>query len=161
MHDIIIIMKRIMAHMKKGESTIGAIVGLAIIIAIAVIWFNNTHPSAHFNGLEDYRDTWFDKSATARVLYCGTEPSVYCDIANGNWFYAVVDWDGKDDAASSETRWIHYFTIHFHNGGWVETEATCDKAAVGWYDFERFCRAYAYDEYGNASVYLLAPFDKK
>lgn len=149
-------MRRISAL--KGESSWGVIICCIILIALGVIWFNNTHPSEHFNGLEDYRDTWFSGTTTARVLYCGKSPNIYCD-PDGNWFTTSVTWNGKENAASSDTKWIHYFTINFPDGGWVETEATCDKAATGWYFYKRFCRAYAYDDYGDSILYLIAPYD--
>ena len=147
-----------MPRFMKGESSWGAVVILAIIIAICVIWFNNTHPSEHFNGLEDYRDTWFTDTRIARVLYCGTGSNIYCS-PSGNWFNARVRWNGKEKAASDEKKWIHYFTIYFDNGGWVETEATCDKAAEGFYSYKRFCRAYYYNDYGEASLFVIVPYD--
>lgn len=132
--------------------------GAVAIIVVLVIWFKNTHPDAHYNGLQDYRDTWFTGSKTVRALYCGKSPNFYCN-PNGNWFYSTATWNGKDKAASSDTKWVHYFTLRFPNGGWIETEATCDKAASGWYFYDRFCEAYAYDEYGDEVLYLIVPDD--
>ena len=143
---------------RKGESEWKTIIWLVLIVSGIIWWFNSTHPSAHFNGLEDYRDTWFTDTRTAMVLYCGKSPNIYCS-PSGNWFTASVTWNGKERAASEDTEWIHYFTIRFPNGGWVETEATCDKAAEGWYSYKRFCTAYYYDTWGNTSEYLIVPYE--
>ena len=144
--------------MQKKESNWSSIIGLLIIIIVAIIWFNNAHPSEHFNGLEDYRDTWFTDTRIVHVLYCGKSPNIYCS-PTGNWFTTNATWNGKDNASSKDTKWIHYFTIHFPNGGWVETEATCDKAAEGYYSYKRFCKAYSYDGYGNSILYLITPYN--
>lgn len=142
----------------RGNSDWWALFWLAAIIIVGAIWFNNAHPSTHFNGLEDYRDTWFTDTRNVRALYCGKSPNIYCNT-DGDWFVARATWDGKENAASSETKWIHYFTINFQNGGWLETEATCDKAAEGWYFYKRFCRAYARDTYGDEMLFLIVPYD--
>lgn len=146
-----------MQQNNKG-SNIGSIIIFIIVVALGVLWFNNTHPSAHYNGLEDYRDTWFTGTSVVSMLYCGKSPSIYCD-PSGNWFIGSATWNGKERAADADTEWIHDFTLRFPNGGWVETEATCDKAATGYYSYKRFCKATAYDEYGNMMVFLVVPYD--
>lgn len=143
---------------RRGESSWASILWLVAIIGGGIFLFNITHPSEHFNGLEDYRDTWFTDSRTARVMYCGRSPNIYCPV-DGDWFLARVTWNGKEKAASNETKWVHDFTIQFSNGGWVETEATCDKAADGYYFYKRFCKAYAQDTFGTTSLYLIVPYD--
>lgn len=148
-----------MVNMQSNNgSNIGSIVVFIVLIALGVLWFNNTHPSTHYNGLEDYRDTWFTGTQNVRVLYCGKSPNIYCD-PSGNWFITTATWNGKDRASDADTEWIHDFTIRFPNGGWVNAEATCDKAAEGYYSYKRFCRAYAYDTYGDQSVYLITPYN--
>ena len=146
-----------MQQNNKG-SNIGSIIIFIVVVALGVLWFNNTHPSAHYNGLEDYRDTWFTGTSVVSMLYCGKSPSIYCD-PSGNWFIGSATWNGKERAADADTEWIHDFTLRFPNGGWVETEATCDKAATGYYSYKRFCKATAYDEYGNMMVFLVVPYD--
>ena len=143
---------------KSDGSNSMAFFWIILIIIAGVIWFNNTHPSTHYNGLEDYRDTWFTGTERVRALYCGKYPNTYCD-PSGNWFVTTATWQSKEKAASEDTEWIHYFTLYFPNGGWVETEATCDKAAEGYYSYKRFCRATAYDDYGNEVLYIIAPID--
>ena len=146
-----------MQQNNKG-SNIGSIIIFIVVVALGVLWFNNTHPSTHYNGLEDYRDTWFTGTSVVSMLYCGKSPSIYCD-PSGNWFIGSATWNGKERAADADTEWIHDFTLRFPNGGWVETEATCDKAATGYYSYKRFCKATAYDEYGNMMVFLVVPYD--
>lgn len=127
---------------------------IVLVVVCVLIWFIFFRDKNHYVGLADYRDTWFTDTRLVLFEYCGNANTtgVYCDP--GKWTVADARWDGKEKA-SGDSKWIHYFTIFFNNGGYVSTEGTCDKAASGYYSYDRFCRLSADD----GSVYLIAPRD--
>jgi hypothetical protein len=116
-------------------------IGLGGLIIIAIlIWF--------FFIRVDYKDVWWKGTATQRVIYCGSAIDPHC--SEGETYYVPVTHIERSGSS-------HVFEINFNNGGHIETEGSCDKAANGMYDFDRFCRTTGYDEYGNSSMYIIAP----
>lgn len=120
------------------EKSGGGIIAL-ILIGLAV-WF--------FFFRVDYKDVWWSGTATQRIIYCGDAIDPQCSTGS-TYYLPVTHIERSGD--------YHAFEIDFNNGGSLETEGYCDKAAKGMYDFDRFCRTTGYDEYGNSSMYIIAP----
>lgn len=115
--------------------------GLGSIIVIGfLVWF--------FFIRVDYKDVWWSGTETQRVIYCGNTIDPHC--STGDVYYVPVTHLSKDGD-------VHTFEIAFKNGGYIETEGTCDQAAKGMYDYDRFCRTTGTDLYGNSYMYVIAP----
>lgn len=129
-----------------------------IIIAILCLggWYLFLRPAEHYNGFTDLRDYWHPVNSkyAAEVYYCGYD-FAGCNLNEP--YYLDVSYTNRNKAADKSTKWIHTFEINFKNGGHLEVEGTCDKAAEGHYHFTRFCRVKSED---GESFAITPGYDK-
>ena len=99
----------------------------------------------------DYSDFWYDGTGNAFVTYCGSIYDQDCS-AHPTEYLRVVHHSREKSAFNTGD--FHTFEIVFKNGGYVEAEGRCSKAAEG-LTFDRVCYVDAEDDYGNTNRYEI------
>lgn len=100
---------------------------LALILLGVAIWF--------FFFRVDYNDYWYDGDGSAYVTYCGNIFNQDCSAHPTEYLRVYHNEKAK---AAYGGGYIHNFTIYFNNGGYIEAEGRCAKAADS-LSFDRVC----------------------